>query len=431
MPGLFDRNGIAVPVASDGIKVRAEALQLSDELIRGRISTWLRAPSPVYVKAYSVCFATFGRLFGANVLSVEPLNGLGYLIILVFVFFLAREISDGRFALVAAAIVGIWPSFVLHTTQLLKEPFFIAGMLVIAFICVELLTKRFSWWRAILLALAGGLLAIVVWLARDSMAELLIATPLLTALLLTARIVIESRSSSGPRSEWRARIPALMSAILLTLVTFAVTRAIPQFERRASTGQIVTASDSNISTNSREPQREIEPESEKLTNPWSRGIARIRKLRLAFATEFADAGSNIDVDVPMKTTGDLVRYLPRAVMIGYLAPFPSMWFGLGAQVQRSGRLLSGFEMLVTYFIEGLALIGLWHGRRRYSIWLLWLVSAIGITMLGLVVLNIGALYRLRYVFIILLIALATEGARPIKQWLRRDTTAIPTVEAEL
>jgi len=107
------------------------------------------------------------------------------------------------------------------------------------------------------------------------------------------------------------------------------------------------------------------------------------------------------------------------VMIGYLAPFPNMWLGTGLQVSRAGRRLSGVEMLGVYLIEGLAMVGLWKGRRRFAVWFLWLVSAMGLTSLGLVVLNIGALYRLRYIFIILLLVLAAGGATSVVQYLRR------------
>jgi hypothetical protein len=72
--------------------------------------------------------------------------------------------------------------------------------------------------------------------------------------------------------------------------------------------------------------------------------------------------------------------------------------------------------MAMYVVEGLAVVGLWsrgrrgRERRRFSVWLLWLVAAMGMISLGLVVVNVGALYRLRYVFLILLIILASEGA---------------------
>src|SRR5205085_12346137 len=67
---------------------------------------------------------------------------------------------------------------------------------------------------------------------------------------------------------------------------------------------------------------------------------------------------------------DLLRYLPRAAVVGFFAPFPSMWFASGRQVGSAGRLLGGLESLAMYVVEGLALLGLWRGRRQLSVWFL-------------------------------------------------------------
>jgi hypothetical protein len=410
LPGVFDRNGVAVGIASDGLKVRAEGARRSEELRRGEVSNWFHAHSPFYVKLYSLCFAIFGPIFGTTVLSIEPINSFFYLATLVLVFYLTREFSDSRVALVAAAVVALWPSLVIHTTQLLKDPFFIAGMLAFVLINVRLLSRKVSWWSAIVTSAAGGLVAAFVWLSRDTMGELLIATVAL-ALLLLLIMTIARRSS-----ERRARVPSLVGLVLLIALSLGVTRFIPKFERRDSDRQGTASPDADIWTNSRQPARERLIDINSVpANPWSRVSARVGNLRQSFASEFADAGSNIDTDVSIRTTADVIRYLPRAVMIGYLAPFPNMWLATGSQVSRGGRLVSGMEMLAIYLIEGLAVVGLWRGRRTFSVWFLWLVSAMGLSALGLVVLNIGALYRLRYVFLILLIVLAAEGVKPIFQ----------------
>ena len=49
---------------------------------------------------------------------------------------------------------------------------------------------------------------------------------------------------------------------------------------------------------------------------------------------------------------------------------------------------------------------MWRNRRRSELWLLFLVAAIGTIALGLVVVNAGALYRLRYVFWIMFVIMA-------------------------
>jgi hypothetical protein len=124
----------------------------------------------------------------------------------------------------------------------------------------------------------------------------------------------------------------------------------------------------------------------------------------------SEAGSDIDNGVQLRGFADIVRHVPRATLVGFFAPFPNMWFSAGKQVGAGGRLLSGFETGLTYMIDCLALFGLWTRRKHLAAWLLFLVAALGAMSLGLVVTNIGALYRLRYPFWVLLVVLGAGGA---------------------
>ena len=102
-----------------------------------------------------------------------------------------------------------------------------------------------------------------------------------------------------------------------------------------------------------------------------------------------------------------MRFIPRAFVIGFLAPFPKMWvqpgnFGLMV------RLLSGVETLAMYFLYVAAAVCVWRNRRNRAMWLLLLVATIGMVALGLVVVNAGALYRIRYVFWMMMIVIAAS-----------------------
>jgi len=62
-----------------------------------------------------------------------------------------------------------------------------------------------------------------------------------------------------------------------------------------------------------------------------------------------------------------------------------------------------------YLFELLALVAVLRPPRRLAAWLLLCISAVGVTLLALVVPNVGALYRFRYTFWVLLIVLGTKG----------------------
>jgi hypothetical protein len=142
---------------------------------------------------------------------------------------------------------------------------------------------------------------------------------------------------------------------------------------------------------------------------WSRVPRRVAKTRAQFIELYPDASSNVDAEVQFGGALDIVRYLPRAMLIGLCAPFPRMWFRTGDQVGTIGRLLSGLETLLMYVVTILALQSLWHWRRRVSVWMLLLTAFMGAMLLGLVVVNVGALYRQRYLFWMLLIVAGAEA----------------------
>jgi len=135
-------------------------------------------------------------------------------------------------------------------------------------------------------------------------------------------------------------------------------------------------------------------------------------------------GSLIDTEIKIRSLGDVIRFIPRAVEVGFFAPFPSMWFGDGRQVGSGGRWLAGIETLFTYMIECLALFGIWRARRSFSAWFLTVFLALGVVALGLAVNNIGALYRLRYPFWICLVIIAAGGVNLVGRILWKPKSKV-------
>ena len=85
-----------------------------------------------------------------------------------------------------------------------------------------------------------------------------------------------------------------------------------------------------------------------------------------------------------------------------------MWFEAGTS-GRVGRLLAATETLAMYLLYVPAFFCVWRERRELSMWLLFLTASVGLIALGLVVVNAGALFRLRYVFWMMMIVLSTKG----------------------
>jgi hypothetical protein len=82
-----------------------------------------------------------------------------------------------------------------------------------------------------------------------------------------------------------------------------------------------------------------------------------------------------------------------------------MWFAPGAKVGLSGRLVIGAEMVALYAMLVLSVATVVRERRRLLVWFLFVTSVLACTSLALVVVNAGALYRLRYPYFIPIILL--------------------------
>ncbi|MGB7923968.1 MAG: hypothetical protein WCF57_12045 [Pyrinomonadaceae bacterium] len=402
LPAMFDTSGMGI-FATDGYVYRLEAISLARILTREGIMAWLATPSPFHVKLYSLSFAAFGPVLGFNVLSAEPLNILYYLAILTLVFMLGREVFDRRTGLLAAAIVALWPSLLLHTTQLLRDPLFVVSMLALVLIYARWLKDTYAWRKGLLTGALGGMVVAVLWSNRSNVWDLVVAIVFLGAVLIVV----------GQLCQRRARVGNLLGLSVLLLLTLTVPRVLPESPSHMEQAVVVNlAADQDLSVLEGQPVVTSSAGEETTTTPslWDRLWTRIKEGRARFKTEYPDAGSNIDTEVQFNSLGDVVGYIPRAVVIGFFAPFPQMWFKAGDLVGVQGRLLSGMETLLMYAVEALALVGLWRSRRRLSVWLLVLVAAMGLTAFGLVVLNVATLYRMRYTFWMLLIIVGAHGA---------------------
>jgi hypothetical protein len=139
---------------------------------------------------------------------------------------------------------------------------------------------------------------------------------------------------------------------------------------------------------------------------WTRVIKQVADRRAGSRLATART-SDIDSHVKFNGLGDMLRFLPRAFVIGFFAPFPNMWVQAG-HFGLTGRLISGLETLAMYLVYVAATFCVWRERRSARMWLLFLVATIGMLALGLVVVNAGALFRIRYVFWMLLIVIAAD-----------------------
>jgi 4-amino-4-deoxy-L-arabinose transferase-like glycosyltransferase len=395
LPNVFDQYGTGLTFAIDGTSYRELASALATELQTNGFSAWLALKAPLHCRLYSILFATIGTLLGHNILAAEPLNLLYYLGILSCVYFLGREIFNTHAATLAAIIVAVWPSFLLHSTQFIRDTFAIFCLLALLVVLTLALRRELSLRTAAVAGVAGMAATTLFWVLRGNMWNVVVVAVSLTIVFLVWRIFHLDK--------------LLAPNLILVLLVLGTMLIVPsRLESTALPGVRPPATPLAIpaTTEATTPNPPINRQLPSNEGVFSLLLKQLGHRRAAFG-RYSAGESNIDSHVQLKTSNDVVRFLPRATVIGFFAPFPRMWFQSGSYGS-AGRLLSGAETLMVYFLYVAAAACVWRNRRRLEMWLLFLVATIGTIALGLVVANAGALYRLRYVFWILFILMAAE-----------------------
>jgi hypothetical protein len=396
LPNTIDSHGIGISFAIDGLTYRSLAIDSADILRTNGLGAWLSTTVPFHARLYSLSFAGCGNLLGYNILSAEPLNLLFYVGILSAVYLVGRELFDSRAGMIAAMMVALWPSFLIHSVQLIRDPFSILCLLVLLVGMTLLLTRLLTMRQALTLGIGLSVLATVFWMTRGNMWNVAVATVALTIILLFVRAILQRN---------------LLTSNWLTVVLVVVTVAlVPSYIR-----SVTVPGMHDPTTAFARPG----PEPEATHGIIPRLIKQVAGHRMGNPRGYFTGGSNIDAEVRLESGPDILRYLPRAAEIGFLAPFPNMWLHRNGVAGGAARLLSGLEMLCWYFLYVLVAICLWHERRNVAIWLPAVVAIVSLTALGLVVINAGALYRLRFAFLIMLTVLAAKGMEIVGQRLKR------------
>ena len=384
LPNVFDPHGTGLRFAIDATSYRTFASQMATEWQTNGTGAWLAIKAPFHCRLYSISFASIGRVLGHNILAAEPLNLLYYLGILSCVYALGREIFNARTGLLAAIIVGLWPSFLMHSTQLIRDSLSILCLLALVLVLTLLITRVLTPRAGLAAGVAGAALTTLFWVLRGNMWNIIVCAVAITIGLLVWRMIRDRRV-----------LAANMIVIVFVLAAMLVVPG--RLESTSLPGVRPPTTPLAVPATTETPSRE---------GILTRTLKQVGQRRAGFRMYRAQE-SNIDGDVRLTTAAGVLKFIPRAAVIGFFAPFPRMWFERGSY-GAAGRLLSGAETFVMYFLYVGVAVCVWRNRRRLETWLLFLLATIGTVALGLVVANAGALYRLRYVFWIMFIIMAAN-----------------------
>jgi hypothetical protein len=361
LPQAIDANTLGTFAPDTQLYLKQEILVV--ERLRQKDFAALLEPFELHTKIYSLGYWLLVPLFGFTCLSIEPINLFYYLATLVLVYRLGTIVFDHTSGLCAATVAGLWPSLVMHTTQPLRDPLTIMLMLALMVTFSILLASQAS----MRLIGMGAASVMLLRMARPNVWLLVVAALLIGSGLFLGRLIIER----GLRRK------SLAALLLILLIGFL----------------------SSIQLRGAMP----------IANEWSAPVERICSTRDAFIGFTVGLRSNIDSEIHLCSMSEIIRYVPRALEIGLFTPFPRMWFETGQFVGRWGRLISGAETLCLYLLYLGAMYGIWIKRKSPAAWFLVLTIAVGAVSIGLVVVNVGTLYRLRYPLDLVVVVLGCGG----------------------
>lgn len=396
LPYVFPRwhAGNGLLVGGDWVTFHKQAVELAQKIHEQGWSVWELRPgaqAPVGIAA-AIYTLTVPQPW-----VLVPLNALlhvatGYVLFRIVQFFL----PNGRLAIWCVVPFLCYPSAATWYAQIHKDGFSIAGVMLILYGWLSLANGA-AWqdreWhgmlRAFLLIIIGGIL---VWLVRPYMITLLQIAGGGVALLLTVSAALRFRS------RWRKPFKFLVGTCGMWLLVGA--------SGMFSLGGGEVGQQIHI-----EQQTHVGKQA-RIGPSLSGFIAG--KLQVLASTRDAfrmtPGGSNIDSEIGLNDAETLGLYLPRAAQIAFLSPFPTQWFGQGSlEANTVMRRIAGLEMLGVYFSLAMLPIAFAFWRKTIELWIIFLYCVPILLVYGIVFANVGTLYRMRYGFLMVLVALGLAG----------------------
>ena len=329
---------------------------------------------------------------------VVPFYAAMYAVDVVATAAVYRRIGFGRFESVAGILPAVaFPSTMMMYATFNKDAIAGAGYMLVLLGWVRFLgVFRASQvrWRSLLQVCALVATGIgFVWIVRPYGVRLLEAGSVIVASMLVAVIAWVNRSIGHRDYFWRIGVSCIVDVALLTGMHYAAD---------------VQTSGVTAATVGVEAEATVGAEVSKASNIFE-AISHVRE---QFVEGYPKAESMIDVHVHFHNAWDVVRYVPRAIQIAFLAPFPDMWFGKGSAA--SSRLMrrdAAFEMVLAYFALFFGVFAVvkhgFAGRPDFWIVIIYCTVIIGVYVLA--VPNVGSLFRFRQPLYVCILGVGVAG----------------------
>jgi len=403
----------------DGPKLNRIAVELSQKIGENGWSEWSLWPDGQIVSGIAAVFYT---LIIPKPWVLLPLNGFLHGIASLSLWGIVLIITKKRtLALVSTLPFILFPSSLLWHAQLHNENYAVPAILLFFFGWTYIadiqrgLNLRKSW-KAIICLLLGGFLG---WAVRDYIQSVLSLIALILVLFLVILYFIQWIKKKIGFKKWLSYVTLIVSIWLLSTPGF-IKVVDNNFIHSTKSYDSTPSFNLDIGDSTLSETQNSAPQQEKETTWWTRSerlpqfvdstFKDLAKMRKKFIRSWNYAGSQIDTDIIFKNSTDVIKYVPRALMISLLAPFPQDWFTQGYKKSASlMRAESAFEMMFCYICLLGFLFSSWIFRARIEFWTLLGFTTAMLIIYACVIPNVGSLYRFRYPYYMPLICLGLSG----------------------
>ena len=394
-----------------------------------------------------------------------PINSALFATAALTLFSLVKYLGISNLhAMFAIAAFVVFPSSIVQFGQIHKDIFCTSGLLLNLWCWVSLLQRDLQWRRMALIIFISILATGIVWLFRPYFMQILlywVAAFFCWYLLLAMLMLLKNNSLFFFKMPVSQLVFPIRSAAVMLLLFFIthqyyssyldlrfhpsetvestdnfndylnrqgakiysflsarlaiIPRSSMQSPEAAQTSETGSENLNDFLANAAKNNRPVAvmKEGAYVENFVNRIYLRLAVARGGFTNSGKNATTNIDREVVFYSPGDLVRYIPRALQIGFFAPFPQNWFGSEGEKKKPNRFevyIAGMEMLLSY----IAFFGwaYWIAQARkvgVQIWIPTLFALSVILLMGLTVANVGTLYRMRFPFIMIFITFGVAG----------------------
>ncbi len=437
-PAWHAGNGLLV--GGDWVAFHQRAVEMSAMIRTDGWSAWELNPNG-WVPAGIA--AAFYALLWPQPWVLAPLNAAVHATSALLVIKILSAIKDDRGAAILAALpFAFFPSAMLWYTQIHRDGYSILGMLLFLYglILIVRLYGENQKKSNIYNVMSGFVIAcggiVITWLIRPYHAVIFQYTGLLLFLPTCGYLIL---SATKQVMNWKEIIFKIAVFILLLLTISSLTK-IGDSGKYQRLPQMVSISEITATEATKAHESPAAPRillasaagtlptgnieaSEKLNiireedytwkrTPWLPSVIDNQLYSIAvlraiyFPISYGQTASGIDSNVTFHSARDFVIYLPRALQISFLAPFPRMWLGEGSlEATTFFRRISAFEMIFIYLMLVPLLYGLWLWRKKLELLIVFLFCTIMMLPIVYSTPNVGTIYRYRYGFLMLLISI--------------------------